>query len=62
MVTIPVFSSYVETPWRVFIDRCNGLDPAWFPEAGYCIASSLVFMTLCMLAAWMVLARRDFRV
>lgn len=56
-----LFSTYLETPWRVFVDRCNGLDPVWFPNAWYCIISSVGYFVLFVVAAAVALSRKDIR-
>ena len=57
-----LFSTYLETPWRVFIGRCNGLAPTWFPDVLYCIITSIVFFILFTTVAAVALSRRDLRV
>lgn len=37
-----VFSTYLESPWHVFISQCDGLDGRWFPMAGYAVVTSAV--------------------
>jgi len=54
-----IFSSYLEIPWKVFINRCDGLAADWFPDTAYliaaCVGSILVFAAVTMIA----LSRRD---
>ncbi len=57
-----VFSTYVERPWRVFIGRCDGLNPSWFPDINYCMFTALVFFVFFTGAAVLALSRKDFRV
>ena len=55
-----LFTSYMETSWRVFQDRANVLPPSdWFPTTGYCILASAVSFVLCMAISTWVLSRRD---
>lgn len=56
-----VFTSYVETPWRVFINRTEVFDVSWFPEAGYCLAVSVASAMVFATVAGVVLARKDIR-
>ena len=56
-----VFSTYLETPWRVFVGRCNALNPAWFPDAKYCIIASLAYLLVFIAVAMFTLSRRDIR-
>ncbi len=35
-----VFTSYVETSWQVFIDRCDLMDPTWTPNVYRTVAAS----------------------
>ncbi len=54
-----VFTTYLEAPWRVFINQCDGIGEAWFPSAGYLIATSLVSLAVFTGVAIFALARRD---
>ena len=36
-----VFTTYLDSPWQVFINRCDGIAGTWFPEAAFTIASLL---------------------
>ena len=54
-----LFSTYLETPWQVFVGRCDGLDPQWFPGAVYVIASSLVSLIVFTAVAILALSRRN---
>lgn len=56
-----VFSTYYETPWRVFVGRCNGLNHKWFPELGYCLASSTLYFVLFTALAIFIFVRKDLR-
>ena len=53
-----VFSTYLETPWQVFINRCDAIDSSWWPAAPYCLASSTACVVLCTAVAAVVLRRR----
>lgn len=54
-----LFSSYVEMPWQVFANQANGLDGRWWPDAGYCLATSgIAFVIATALAMW-VMHRRN---
>jgi ABC-type transport system involved in multi-copper enzyme maturation permease subunit len=35
-----VFTTWLESPWQVFINRCDALDGAWFPMTWYCLGTS----------------------
>jgi len=54
-----LFSTYLETPWHVFIGRCDGLDPRWFPDAAYVITSSLISLAVFTTVAVLALSRRN---
>jgi len=36
-----IFTTYLEAPWDVFANRCDGLDAPWLPLAFYAVLSSL---------------------
>ncbi len=54
-----LFSSYLEMPWRIFAERCDGLDPRWFPDAAYAIGASVAAFIVFAGAATFALARRN---
>jgi len=54
-----VFSTYLETPWQVFINRCDAIDTSWFPAMGYCLGSSVACVIVCSAVAALVLRRRN---
>lgn len=56
-----VFSSYVESPWRVFSDRCNGLPSQWSPDSWYLIITSLISILLFAAVAIFVMSRRNLQ-
>jgi hypothetical protein len=55
-----VFTTYLETPWQIFVNRCDGLDAAWWPMAGWCAAVSVGTAVPALVLAALVLHRRDF--
>lgn len=54
-----LFTSYFETPWRVFSDRCDALNPAWAPAAQQCLLASVPAGVLFAAAACLILSRRN---
>ena len=52
-----VFTTYLEAPWQVFIGRCEGMDPSWFPDAVYTILASSVALVVFSAAAIAAFAR-----
>lgn len=54
-----VFTSYLDTPWQVYATRCDALPSAWFPMAGYSLATSLPVVLLCSVIAMFVLESKD---
>lgn len=54
-----LFSSYLETPWRVFVNHCDGIPAPWFPDTIYVIATSVVSIAVFTTVSVSVLARRD---
>ena len=56
-----VFTSYAETSWLVFQERCDALSTALFPPAYYWLAGiSAVTTIVCIAIALVVLQRRNF--
>lgn len=56
-----LFTSYTETSWLVFQERCDALSTAMFPTAYYWLAAtSVVTAAVCMAIAIAVLQRRNF--
>ena len=55
-----VFTTYLEAPWQIFINRCDGLDAAWMPMAGWCAGVSLCTAIPALALAVLVLHRRNF--
>jgi len=56
------FSTYLDTPWQVFADRCSGIESAWLPETAYMVAVSIAWGVLFSALAMAVLARRNLQV
>ena len=54
-----VFSTYMESSWQLFLDRCNALEGSWFPDLQYSILTSLVSTIVFFLVAVYALARRN---
>lgn len=56
-----LFTSYTETSWMVFQERCDALSTATFPPAYYwLVATSLFTAVVCVVIALTVLRRRNF--
>lgn len=56
-----LFTSYTETSWLVFQERCDALSTAMFPSAYYWLAgTSIVTAVGCVAIALGVLQRRNF--
>ena len=55
-----VFTTYLEAPWQVFVNRCDGLDAAWWPMAGWCAGVSAATALPALALAVLVLHRRNF--
>lgn len=56
-----LFSSYLESPWQVFNDRCGGLDTSWFPMVQYTALASLGAFAVFTLTAAYALRRRSLQ-
>ncbi len=54
-----LFSSYMESPWQVFVQCCEGMESGWFPMAGYCLGSSGAAFVLCAAVAMATMQRRN---
>ncbi|MBI5094065.1 MAG: ABC transporter permease subunit [Candidatus Hydrogenedentes bacterium] len=54
-----LFSSYLESPWQVFKDRCDGLDSAWFPMATHAMLASVGALLVFCAAAVAIFRRKD---
>jgi hypothetical protein len=53
------FSTYLDTPWHVFNQRCDAIDVAWFPEMTYCLVTSFITVVLCVCLAIVISRRRN---
>ena len=56
-----IFSTYLESPWRVFTSYCDGLDASWFPDTAYLLLTSIASIVVFMAVAIFSLSRRDLR-
>lgn len=54
-----LFSSYLDKPWQVFADRCDGLPTSWFPMATHTLAASGGAIFVFGAVAVYVFRRRD---
>ncbi len=54
-----VFSSYLDSSWQPFSERCMGIESEFSRTALYGIGVSIVSMTLFLAGAVMVLSRKD---
>lgn len=54
-----LFSSYMEQPWRVFSERAQGLDAAFWPGCQGTIIASTAWLVVFIAAALFVLQRRN---
>ena len=41
-----IYSTYAESPWTVYTDRCNAFNPSFLPDAYWGIGVSLAFILL----------------
>jgi len=55
-----VFSTYLDTPWRIFADRCDALDAPWLPSLNHILLASAAWFLLFFSSAIFVMARRNF--
>lgn len=53
-----LFSSYVEVPWDVFSDRCQGLDAQWDPSVIYWVLGTSLSAGLLFAAVSLIAIRR----
>ena len=56
-----LFTSYLDTPWRVFESRCDLVMVAWMPELLNIIIASLSAIGLFTAISIWFFARRDLR-
>lgn len=54
-----VFSTYLESSWIVFDDRCNALTTSFWPGALYALIASFAWVFVCSTIAWFALHRRN---
>jgi len=54
-----VFTTYLESPWQVVVQRADGFDAPWFPMAAYSLAASASVLILAALGAAVVFRYRD---
>ena len=54
-----VFTTYLEAPWQVFSSRCDALDAAWMPMAGWCAATSIAAIAISALLSIAIFKRRN---
>jgi ABC-type transport system involved in multi-copper enzyme maturation permease subunit len=54
-----VFTSYLESPFQVFVNRCDAIETAWFPMTWYCLGASLSAWALFTAMAMLLLHRRN---
>ncbi len=57
-----VFTTYLETPWQVFSQRCDALDYPWLPMAWHCALASLLVIATASLLALAIFRRRNLGV
>lgn len=54
-----LFSTYAESPWTVFNDRCNGFDAAFLPDAWWGVGISLAYIILFGALSLFIMGRRN---
>lgn len=54
-----VFTTYLETPWQVFSQRCDALDFPWFPMAWQCALASGAVIGVSVFLALAIFRRRN---
>lgn len=54
-----LFATYVDTPWEVFRNRCDGLNAEWGPSVYWCLGTSLIAAAIFSTAAVVALQRRN---
>ncbi len=57
-----VFSTYVEAPWQVFANRCDGFADPWLPMAAWCLGTSAVSAAVFFAVSVLVFARRNLQI
>ena len=56
-----LFSSYLESPWAVFMDLSNGFSSSWTPMAYWCTATSAVAAFAFVMVTVLVFNRRNLQ-
>ena len=54
-----IYSTYAETPWTVFNDRCNAWETSFLPDAYWGMGLSFVYILLFSSMALFILGRRN---
>lgn len=54
-----LFSTYAETPWTVFSDRCNAFEASFIPEAYWGIAVPILYIIVFSSLSLYVMGRRN---
>ena len=54
-----LFSTYAESPWTVFNDRCNGFESSFLPEAWWGIGISLAYIVVFGALTLYIMGRRN---
>lgn len=53
------FSTYLESPFQIFINRCDAIEIAWSPMLWYCIGTSITALIVFTSIAILVMRRRN---
>ncbi len=56
-----VFTSYVETPMRLFSQRAHGLEGMWTPDIYFAVGVSLATLLVCLAASAFLFHRKALR-
>lgn len=54
-----IYSTYAESPWTVYTDRCNAFNPSFLPDAYWGIGVSLAFILLFSSLSLFIFGRRN---
>jgi hypothetical protein len=57
-----VFSTYLEAPWQVFANRCDGFSEPWLPMAIWCLATSGVSAAVFFGMAVLAFTKRNLQI
>ena len=57
-----VFSTYLEAPWQVFANRCDGFSDPWLPMAVWCLATSGVSAAVFFGVSVLAFTRRNLQI